>query len=289
MKITKKQPAQSGILVNDYLPPATTYLTTASTRPVTYPSSTPSPTPSPPSLHPNTIPTNTYIPTKIADTYLPASKNHIFLASTLAPPPLSDNELHSTPIAIYTPSTTSTARPHPQVDYGPPIAVYPHAEPFSPSLPDHGPVVAVTPRPIPALNNWLEPPRGNSLVSENDDQGKYHQSRPVVRTSTPKPFTAIAGVPLFNRNQYTESRFPLYDGVSVTKNGFRYYLPRQYQEEETYGDNEKAGSYGYIDPFGIRRVVYYNAGGSGKGFVVRKNNRYVGFDATPYDPRPSLR
>lgn len=281
MKIAKKQPAQSGTTVNAYLPPTppTTYLTTTTTTtpsPVTYPSSTPTPFHT---NHPNAI-SNAYIPAKVADTYLPAAKNQIFLASTLAPP-FTDNELQSTPIAVYNPvsSTSTTPRPDTIADYGPPIAVYNHGQSaFSPSLPDPGPVIAVTPRPLPSLNNWLEPPKGNSLDDDN---------RPIVRTSSPKPFSANPGVPLFNRNTVRESaRFPLYDGVSVTKNGFRYYLPRHYQEEETYGNNEKAGSYGYIDPFGIRRVVYYNAGSPGKGFVVRKNNRYVGFDATPYDPRP---
>lgn len=279
MKLAKKQPAQSGTTVQDYLPPATTYLTTTQ-RPVTSHPSTLAP---PPIARPNSIPV-TYIPTKVSDTYLPSTKNQIFLDSTLAPP-FTDNELQSTPIAIYSPSTT-TARPEPAADYGPPIAIYPHAQAFSPSQQhdeDEGPIVQVTPKPYPSLNSWLEPPRGNSL---DDDLSYRHQERPIVRTSSPKPFSANPGVPLFNRNTLSDSRFPLYDGVSVTKNGFRYYLPRHYQEEETYGNNEKAGSYGYIDPFGIRRVVYYNAGSPGKGFVVRKNNRYVGFNATPYDPRP---
>lgn len=77
-----------------------------------------------------------------------------------------------------------------------------------------------------------------------------------------------------------------YDGVSVTNDGFRYYIPRAYHEEQNLPDNEKSGSFGYIDPFGIRRVVYYNANRE-KGFQHRKNNRYVGFKATPYDPRPA--
>lgn len=76
-----------------------------------------------------------------------------------------------------------------------------------------------------------------------------------------------------------------YDGVSVTNDGFRYYIPRAYHEEQTGAGDEKSGSFGYIDPFGIRRVIYYNAK-PGEGFQHRKNNRYVGFDATPYDPRP---
>ncbi|XP_050422206.1 uncharacterized protein LOC126834379 isoform X2 [Adelges cooleyi] len=78
-----------------------------------------------------------------------------------------------------------------------------------------------------------------------------------------------------------------YDGVSFVRNGFKYYLPRHYHEEQSNdaGDT-RAGSFGYIDPFGIRRVVYYNTA-PGTGFVHRKNNRYVGLDAEPYDPRPN--
>ncbi|CAH1715431.1 unnamed protein product [Aphis gossypii] len=78
-----------------------------------------------------------------------------------------------------------------------------------------------------------------------------------------------------------------YDGVSFVRNGFKYYLPRHYHEEQSddAGDT-RTGSFGYVDPFGIRRVVYYNTA-PGTGFVHRKNNRYVGLDAEPYDPRPS--
>lgn len=81
-----------------------------------------------------------------------------------------------------------------------------------------------------------------------------------------------------------QAPFPQYDGISATHNGFRYYLPRQYHEEETLPQQQRSGSFGYIDPFGIRRVIYYNTA-PGSGFVHRKNNRYVGFNATPYDPR----
>ncbi|XP_030372515.1 uncharacterized protein LOC115622647 [Scaptodrosophila lebanonensis] len=74
---------------------------------------------------------------------------------------------------------------------------------------------------------------------------------------------------------------PDYDGISVTRNGFRYVLPRQYHEEAQVGD-KRAGSFGYVDPFGIRRVVYYNAA-PGRGFVHRNNNQYVGANGAPYD------
>ncbi|KAH8298623.1 hypothetical protein KR018_003281, partial [Drosophila ironensis] len=79
-----------------------------------------------------------------------------------------------------------------------------------------------------------------------------------------------------------------YDGVGVTRNGFRYVLPKQYHEEETNpGDGKRAGSFGYVDPFGIRRVVYYNAA-PGRGFVHRNNNQYVGANGAPYDePGPA--
>lgn len=280
MKIAKKQPANSGTAVNDYLPPATTILTTTQ-RPVT-PSSL-----APPHfrLHPNSIPV-AYIPSKVSDTYLPTSKNHFYLGSTLAPP-FTDKELQSTPIAVFNPTSTTTPLPDLVADYGPPIAIYPNSN--RPAITnDDGPLVAVTPKPHLSLSNWLEPPRHNSL----DDN--VAEQRPYVHTSSPKPFAVASGnslgeVPLFNRDTLEYPRFaPHYDGVSVTRNGFRYYLPRQYQEEESYGNNERTGSFGYIDPFGIRRVIYYNAGGVGKGFMVRKNNRYVGFNATPYDPRPPL-
>lgn len=80
-----------------------------------------------------------------------------------------------------------------------------------------------------------------------------------------------------------EPQRPAYDGISVTNDGFRYYIPRAYHEEVIQG-NDKTGSFGYVDPFGIRRVIYYHATPEG-GFQHRKNNRYVGFDATPYDPK----
>ncbi|KAJ0179930.1 hypothetical protein K1T71_004521 [Dendrolimus kikuchii] len=80
-------------------------------------------------------------------------------------------------------------------------------------------------------------------------------------------------------------QFPIYDGAAFNRNGFRYYLPKQYHEEENSNNNDRTGSFGYVDPFGIRRVIYYNTA-PGEGFHIRKNNRYVGHDATPYDPRP---
>lgn len=115
-----------------------------------------------------------------------------------------------------------------------------------------------------------------------------------------------AAVPLFNRNSYYRgaSRRPVsyhhqnhyydhYDDKrpfkrynSRIQNGFSYYLPRHYHEETFHdsGAQNRDGSFGYIDPFGIRRVRYYHVEPN-TGFQTRDNNRYVGWDpnAKPYD------
>ncbi|XP_075233704.1 uncharacterized protein LOC142331586 [Lycorma delicatula] len=133
-----------------------------------------------------------------------------------------------------------------------------------------------TPAPAPApisLSNYLK---------EQQVEITPHSYTPTtpspeyVRPQTFRPYYNFNSIP-------TERREYEYDGISLTHDGFRYYLPRQYHEEQNIGD-KRAGSFGYIDPFGIRRVIYYNAA-PGTGFVHRKNNRYVGFNATPYDPR----
>lgn len=109
-------------------------------------------------------------------------------------------------------------------------------------------------------------------------------------TEAPKPVTfrpyynpnvVFSG---FNSKDKTSFKEGEYDGVSLTHDGFKYYLPKHYHEEEGSSSSHRAGSFGYVDPFGIRRVIYYNTSPE-KGFVHRKNNRYVGFNAPPYDPR----
>ncbi|KAF6204913.1 hypothetical protein GE061_019078 [Apolygus lucorum] len=120
----------------------------------------------------------------------------------------------------------------------------------------------------------------------------------TVYSTTPEYVRPVTFRPYFNLNALSYAKkgyddggryeasnsVPRYDGVSMTHDGFRYYLPRQYHEETSLPGDQRAGSFGYIDPFGIRRVIYYNTSPN-SGFVHRKNNRYVGFQATPYDPR----
>ncbi|XP_043251958.1 uncharacterized protein LOC122397122 isoform X1 [Colletes gigas] len=87
-------------------------------------------------------------------------------------------------------------------------------------------------------------------------------------------------------SQSSSTDAPPYDGTHTVANGFQYYLKRQYHEEEQDARGGNVGSFGYIDPFGIRRVIYYKTDPQSNGFVHQKNNKYVGFAATPYDPSP---
>uniref|UniRef100_A0A8D9BS25 Cuticle protein n=1 Tax=Cacopsylla melanoneura TaxID=428564 RepID=A0A8D9BS25_9HEMI len=105
--------------------------------------------------------------------------------------------------------------------------------------------------------------------------------RPVTFRPYYSPNVVSSG---FQSQEKTPHKDVEYDGVSLTHDGFKYYLPKHYHEEEGTSSSHRAGSFGYVDPFGIRRVIYYNTSPE-KGFVARKNNRYVGHDAAPYDPR----
>ncbi|XP_066999627.2 nuclear pore complex protein DDB_G0274915 [Anabrus simplex] len=183
----------------------------------------------------------------------------------------------------YVPSTYSPTT------YAPPTSIYtsttPSVTPYPYSVPSN-------PLLYPSLSN----PPSNSLSGAYSQQQQYtanpYFNNPYFKPQQQQqqynsnPYYTPASDRYDNYNNYRQPQppFPLYDGISATHNGFRYYLPRQYHEEERQSGDQTAGSFGYIDPFGIRRVIYYNTS-PGSGFVHKKNNRYVGFDATPYDPR----
>uniref|UniRef100_A0A182P5K7 Cuticle protein 6 n=1 Tax=Anopheles epiroticus TaxID=199890 RepID=A0A182P5K7_9DIPT len=222
--------------------------------------------------------------------------------------PLVGNELSSTPIAVYAPSSTPSPLRDGSEAHLPPLVIY-----------NSNPSVAVDPSGYIAATTFTPPHRRRRPGSTAERRRRpssepilITSSRPYIESTTrPTPVSLqsldAGSNPGFNRDlidppaQYDRTRYydengeelPVrrvgeshpYDGVSVTNDGFRYYLPRQYHEERNSASDTRDGSFGYIDPFGIRRVVYYNTG-PGKGFVARKNNRFVGFDATPYDPRP---
>lgn len=202
------------------------------------------------------------------------------------------DESHLPPIAYY-PSSTTAAPPRDE-SHLPPIAYYPSST-ANPLESNSVIPLASTPAPISVkhLASGLVPPNDYGVVPIRPKTRFAYRPTYQYASSTARPvsdyntidssaYQSPSYAPLFDRSKYRQAA---YDGVGVTANGFRYYLPRQYQEEVSNGDGSRDGSFGYVDPFGIRRVVYYNAGRN--GFIHRKNNRYVGFNSTPYDPRPN--
>jgi len=218
-----------------------------STTPRPYFSSTPAPVYVSSTSSPSTTPRTVYV-----------TPSRHFYSSTPAP-------FYSSTPAPYFSSTPGYYSSTPA--YSSPLPYVPDVTP-SPIRPDEASGF-LSPKATLYIAPTARPPTGYSATS-----GLYDHPIGVPRRG-------YISVPVSN----ALSSPPEYDGVSLTHSGFRYYLPRQYQEEESSeGGERRAGSFGYIDPFGIRRVIYYNAA-PGSGFTVRKNNRFVGFNATPYDPR----
>uniref|UniRef100_A0AAG5DFL7 Uncharacterized protein n=1 Tax=Anopheles atroparvus TaxID=41427 RepID=A0AAG5DFL7_ANOAO len=359
IKVAKNKPADSGVLVPSdpsYEPPVPAsppvqHHSPPPNRPNAIVPSTPRPVSvhSTPSLNavfirPHSQPVaSNYLPPSTDQRYLPPSSAHssapppppsryyptvsarpptldIYVPSTTYTP-LTGNELSSTPIAVYAPSSTPSPLRDRSEAHLPPLVLYNHD-------PSGGYVAATTYTP-PHRRRRPQPAERRRRPSS--EPILITSARPYVESSTPasvhlKPLAVQLqsdnelleqSQPTFNRDlidpparpasQYdhphrryydevgvdpeqesavrrSDESHP-YDGVAVTNDGFRYYLPRQYHEERNSGSDTRDGSFGYIDPFGIRRVVYYNTGPN-KGFVHRKNNRFVGFNATPYDPRP---
>lgn len=276
-------------------------------------------------IQPNAAPVETYLPANHYPStterpiyvtpnanYLPSSTvssqspYRINVPSTTVQTPFDDNEILHQPIAVYSPSST----PAPSfIDYGTAIAAY--SSSASPST---------TPRPdfLSSIHSSSSRPDYSAPIEQiNNELSAPFQSN-FIQSTTSRPFNTLSYShsdggysdgnnnvdiqPLFNRNNFRRPQPPspanqyynqigsgyepsYYDGVSQTRNGFKYFLPRQYHEEDNSDPERREGSFGYIDPFGIRRVIYYNTSPD-KGFVHRKNNRYVGLNAQPYDPRP---
>lgn len=302
MQLAKKTPASSGRLVKPaavpvaspvapavQLPP-TAYLPAKPTTP--FAGYLPSGFTPNVDISPNSIPSSTESP--LALSYTPSTTVLPPYASSTTPAP-DAVVVSSTPPTVFIPSTTPSS-PAYESSTRSIVSTTTHyreetfktvtsPNPFRPTeLFLQSPVASTLPPPI----------QSNSLDYYSGAPQYEHYPDETVRN----PYVIRNGptYPIDRRGQtYTgqknavgngyDPQYKYYDGVSVTNDGFRYYIPRAYHEEQSSPDNEKTGSFGYIDPFGIRRVVYYNASPE-KGFQHRKNNRYVGFDATPYDPRP---
>lgn len=199
------------------------------------------------------------------------------------------------------PATSSTTSPPsypdgvsitPSPSYAGPSST-PHVE-VSPNSIDSSTPYNSRPTVAPIAADEASPSRNPHGYDTNTIEDNYYasDSTPYIRYDVYNPNSyrhADAWSRRYQENVrlgdgYTP-QFPKYDGSAHQRTGFRYYLPKQYHEEATQNTDERIGSFGYVDPFGIRRVIYYNTSPE-EGFQIRKNNRYVGHDATPYDPRP---
>ncbi|OWR44516.1 putative cuticle protein CPR149 [Danaus plexippus plexippus] len=231
-----------------------------------------------------------------------------------------DSGFHITPAPAPNPHrgtplfTTTTKAPSIVSSTLNPQSIYPSEISITPSTPTYPsstfiPKVEVSPNSIDTTSKFNPKPTVPPITAEEASPSPNPYDYDISNTNTLDGYYGSDSSPkgrfdLYNPNSYRHAddwtrrqrpgiylgdgytpQFSGYDGVAFRRNGFRYYLPKQYHEEETHNDNERAGSFGYIDPFGIRRVIYYNTA-PGEGFQIRKNNRYVGHDATPYDPRP---
>ncbi|CAH2009393.1 unnamed protein product [Acanthoscelides obtectus] len=258
-----------------YLPPVTepprVYLPSTTESPKVY-------------LPPVTEPPRVYLPstTEVPHVYLPpvTEPPRVYLPSTTEAPKIYLPPVTEPP-RIYLPSTTEAPR-----IYLPPNTESPT---YLPPARTYLPSSTQSPKYLSSDQYDLEPISGeeadqnsveyNPYVRQVDNSYRFQNGPTYPIDRNGRPYDGQT------QDSSHDPQYARYDGVSVTNDGFRYYIPRAYHEEETLPGDKRSGSFGYIDPFGIRRVIYYNTA-PGEGFKHRKNNRYVGFDATPYDPRP---
>lgn len=244
--------------------PSSVYVESKSSS-IAYSSTTPSP-----------ISSTTVAPIRSSTYRSPSSSPSVAIFSDPTPKPIAVYSSTPKPVAVNYVSTPSTYASSPSSYASSPSSYASTPAPTAASPTESIRVIgytASTPPPTAVL-----PPVAGKFVPGNNF---------ITETEKNKLFFRTLG-----RNEYRkryidyQSNVQEYDGISTVQNGFRYFLPRHYHEEQSSSDGqERSGSFGYIDPFGIRRVIYYNTSPGG-GFVHRKNNRYVGFNAAPYDPRP---
>lgn len=293
MLAAKKLKVSSGSLVKPPAPATTAYLPAKTTPYVQYPSVvsiTPRPYPTSAftpfvEVSPNSAPSTTEAPTYPA----PSTTELPPLVSTTPAPEIVVSS--TPPPTVYLPSTTPSSNLIYESSTKRFVTTTTNIrEEIHNTIKDNGVTV-----PYKALPEYyvarptastIPPPIQSNALSYYSGAPQYEHYKDDV----PNPYVFQNG-PTYpiDKNGQTfngyDPKYKSYDGVSVTNDGFRYYIPRAYHEEQNLSNNEKSGSFGYIDPFGIRRVIYYNASPE-KGFQHRKNNRYVGFNAAPYDPRP---
>ncbi|XP_015180050.1 PREDICTED: uncharacterized protein LOC107068316 [Polistes dominula] len=160
---------------------------------------------------------------------------------------------------------------------------------------NNGYYTPTTIRPI-TISPYFSPSNNNDYYNRENSDNSNNNNNPYYRSNTiVQPIDVLRSPPVSNnnvdygiRNSHDQLAGDILPPNEVynTNNGFEYYLKRQYHEEEREPNGDSVGSFGYIDPFGIRRVIYYKTDSQNGGFVHKKNNRYVGFNAKPYDTSP---
>ncbi|CAH1278909.1 unnamed protein product [Diabrotica balteata] len=279
-----------------YIPsstPSSTYVPSSTPSPVSFSSYNPSSLYIP-STTPTTVPSSTYRPSSISTISGSQYLNLDLSLKSLSPSPYSHLSSTEQPVVQITPNAfPKTAYGYVPLNFSyfngnqiqstPIPLVQPTEVPYYRSSPT--PIAGTTERPVIYSPSYSPADFGSS---QEVDSNSLEYNPYVRQVKDTYRFQNGPTYPLDrNGRPYvgSDSKHPTYDGVSVTNDGFRYYIPRAYHEEETQPGDKRSGSFGYIDPFGIRRVIYYNTA-PGTGFQHRKNNRYVGFNAAPYDPRP---
>lgn len=185
--------------------------------------------------------------------------------------------LQSTPIAAYTIDQINNELRQPNPS---PIAL----DDVGPSAP-FAPIIVTSPTSFGDRSSTISPIASTAAAVE-----PYNRRLPYYRGGGGDGGIDKRPIAYYQPNQWDVSgngidEFRKYDRYNArTPNGFGYFLPRHYHEETYREANSRDGSFGYIDPFGIRRVIYYHASPE-SGFKARKNNRYVGFNAKPYDSK----
>ncbi|XP_015606579.1 uncharacterized protein LOC107273126 isoform X2 [Cephus cinctus] len=277
VSVSKKVPADSGILVKPQRPP----------NPFRQPEL---------KDVPNSIEANTVTPLRSSTTSLESSNHYTAPSSTAVPYTASIPE-----------SQYEDGYLKPNTNYLLPGYQFqsPYVSPYRSPYPYHIPPPAVLVQPpvydesngqasqqLPVQVVYQPNSLNSSTQQTNYNPAGYQEVTPVQiqRPGIPGSQEASARSPIQASSSAASSsaisqQLPLYDGVHSTANGFQYYLKSHYHEEEKQPNDKKVGSFGYVDPFGIRRVIYYSADPQ-SGFLHKKNNRYVGFNASPYDPLP---
>lgn len=276
MKATKKVPASSGTLVSsNQSPPAASYIppsVTTTQRPVTSTVAYSSPSyyyPKTPTVYirPNSHPGQKFLPSSHdldqpalivpsndlqapSVIFLPPNEGHTRIDESLLPPlalipsstpapPKDESDLP--PIAYY---PSSTVKPDIRDESNlPPIAYYPSstANPL-----ESNSVIPLSSTPasvsVNQLSNGLLPPNDYGVIPiKPKTRFAYRPTYQYASSSTVRPSSD------YNRNTIDSSSYQsrgrnqqqYYDGVGVTANGFRYYLPRQYQEEISNNDGSR--------------------------------------------------